>query len=177
MRRFSILLLTGLIGLAPTLACADAPKAIDTFGDWAAYASGAPKPTNCYVSGKPAKSEPKAAKRGEVFLQVSFRKASGGEPAATNEVSYLAGYPYKKDSDAELAVGGMKVALFTEGDGAWAKDANTDAQIVAALKQGKSAMVKGTSAKGTVTTDTFALTGFDKALAAVMKACAVKPAP
>lgn len=177
MRRFSFLVLTGLIGLAPTLALADAPKAIDTFGDWVAYASGAPKPTTCYVSGKPAKSEPKAAKRGDIFLQVSFRKASGGEPATTNEVSFIAGYPYKQDSDAELASGGMKVSLFTEDDGAWARDARTDLEIVAALKQGKTATVKGTSARGTATTDTFALAGFDKALAAAMKACSVKPAP
>jgi invasion protein IalB len=69
------------------------------------------------------------------------------------------------------------VALFTQGDGAWARDANTDLEVVAALKQGKSATVKGTSAKGTATTDTFALAGFGDALAAAMKACSVKSAP
>jgi len=177
MRRLSFLVLTGLIGLAPAPAFAEAPKAIGTFGDWVVFASGAPKATACYVSGKPAKSEPKAAKRGEVFLQVSFRKASGGELAATNEVSIISGYPYKEGSDAEIAIGGTKVALFTQGDGAWARDANTDLEVVAALKQGKSATVKGTSAKGTATTDTFALAGFGDALAAAMKACSVKPAP
>jgi hypothetical protein len=181
MRRLSIFLLAGCAGLvpvvAPTLAHADAPKSIGVFDDWSAFATGAPKPTTCYVSGTPAKSEPKAAKRGDIFLQVSFRKAGGGAAAVSNEVSFIAGYPYKEGSDADLAIGGMKVPLFTEGDGAWAKDANTDAQIVAALKQGKSATVKGTSAKGTVTTDSFVLKGFDQALAAAMKACAIKPTP
>lgn len=176
MRPLPLLLLTGFLGFFPTLAFADAPKAIGTFGDWVVFASGAPKATSCFVSGKPAKSEPKAAKRGEVFLQVSFRKASGGEPAATNEVSIIAGYPYKDGSDAELAVGAIKVALFTQGDGAWARDAHTDLEVVTALKQGKSATVKGTSARGTTTTDTFALAGFGEALTAAMKACSVKPA-
>jgi hypothetical protein len=176
MRRLSIFLLAGCAGLVPALAHADAPKAIGVFGDWAAFAAGEPKPTTCYVSGKPAKSEPKAAKRGDIFLQVSFRKAGGGAAAVSNEVSFIAGYPYKEGTDAELSIGGTKAALFTDGDGAWARDARTDAEIVAALKKGKSATLKGTSGRGTATTDTFALAGFGDALAAAMKACAVKPA-
>lgn len=174
MRRLSIFLLAGCAGLFPALAYAEAPKALGVFGDWSAFAMGAPKPTACYVSGKPATSEPKAAKRGDIFLQVSFRK--GGAAAVSNEVSFIAGYPYKDGSDAELSIGGTKVALFTDGDGAWARDARTDAEIVAALKKGKSATLKGTSGRGTTTTDTFALAGFGDALAAAMKACAVKPA-
>ena len=168
------ILAMAVAGLSAT-ASAQTPKQIGTFGAWQAYAAGA-KPTTCYISAKPTKSEPAAAKRGDIFLLVTFRKGADGKTASRNEVSLIAGYTYKDQSDVELTASGLKYLLFTQGDGAWARDARTDDEIVGALKRARSLTVKGTSARGTATTDTFSLDGFEKAMAAATKACGIKPA-
>ena len=46
--------------------------------------------------------------------------------------------------------------------------------VVEALAKGKQAVIKGTSARGTATIDTYALSGFTQALAQIDKACGVK---
>ncbi|MDX1424550.1 MAG: invasion associated locus B family protein, partial [Kiloniellales bacterium] len=48
-----------------------------------------------------------------------------------------------------------------------------DQAIVKAMRAGSSMVVKGTSSRGTVTTDTYSLLGFSKAYAAISKACGV----
>lgn len=174
MSRTALVLLAALIGLGPAAALAETPKSIGTFGAWQAFAAGGAKPTSCYVSSQPTKSEPKGAKRGDVYLLVSFRKGANGQPNVANEVSVIAGYTYKDASDVELAVGGSKYLLFTQGDGAWARDAKTDEEIVGAFRRAQSAAVKGSSSRGTSTTDTYSLKGFDQAVAAATKACGIK---
>jgi len=89
-------------------------------------------------------------------------------------VSFVAGYGFKDGSAAELDVGGKKFNLFTKDDTAWARDAATDKAIVDAMLKGKQAVIKGGSARGTATTDTYTLAGFPQVLAEIDKACKVK---
>ena len=87
-------------------------------------------------------------------------------------VNVSAGYTYKKSSKPTFSVDNKKATnLVVSNDTAWAKDADTDAKLVAAMKKGSNAVLKGTSARGTVTTDTFSLKGFGKAYQAINKAC------
>ena len=51
-------------------------------------------------------------------------------------------------------------------------DAAADKQLVQAMKAGSELIVKGTSGRGTATTDTYSLGGFTAAMAAIDKACA-----
>jgi hypothetical protein len=92
----------------------------------------------------------------------------------TNEVSFTAGYLFKEGSDADLAIDGKSFSLFTNKEGAWTRDAATDKAVVDALAKGKQAVIKGTSARGTATTDTYSLAGFAQTLAQIDKACGVK---
>jgi invasion protein IalB len=124
----------------------------------------------CYLVGQPDKSEPANLSRGRVDLYITHRP---GEKAL-NVVHFDAGYPYKPGSSADLDVDGKKFSLFTDKDSAWAADSATDKAITEALAKGKRASLKGSSARGTATTDSYALAGFDKALAAIDKACGVK---
>jgi hypothetical protein len=87
------------------------------------------------------------------------------------EVSVASGYVYKDGKDAEAEVDGKKFKLFTRGENAWAYDAGSDKAMVAALKAGRQLIVRGTSSRGTATTDTYSLSGFTAALAAIDKAC------
>ena len=54
---------------------------------------------------------------------------------------------------------------------AWTKDSTADAKLGAQMKKGTTAILKGTSARGTLTTDTFSLKGFSKAYRDIQKAC------
>ena len=64
--------------------------------------------------------------------------------------------------------------MFTKGRNAWNRDAQVDRAMVEAMKGGSELVIKGTSQRGTLTTDTYSLNGFSAALAAIMKACEVK---
>ncbi len=69
------------------------------------------------------------------------------------------------------AVGTTSYALYTQQDGAWIKNAPDEAQMVDAMRAGQSAVVKGVSAKGTQSTDTFSLKGLAQALDRVGQEC------
>jgi hypothetical protein len=61
--------------------------------------------------------------------------------------------------------------LFTSGDGAWADSADRDRAIVEAMKAGSSMRLKGTSWRGTETTDRYSLSGVTAALEKIDAEC------
>jgi hypothetical protein len=146
------------------------PKRLGTTDGWTAYASPEPNGEICYLVGSPTKSEPANLKRGAIHLLVTHNTAD----KTSNVVSFVAGYPLKDASDADLDVGGKKFSLFTKDDTAWARDSATDKAVVEAMQKGKQATIKGTSARGAATTDTYSLAGFAPALATIDNACKVK---
>jgi hypothetical protein len=137
---------------------------------WQAYLDNTKGQKVCYLIGEPSKSEPNGAKRAKIFASVTHRP----HDKISNEVSFNAGYLFKEGSDAELTVDNKKFELFTNKDAAWARDAATDKALVEALTKGKQAVIKGVSARGTTTTDTYTLAGFAQALGEIDKACGVK---
>src|SRR5690348_2004581 len=137
---------------------------------WSAFAETDKTAKACYLVGKPAKSEPDNLKRGDVYVYVTHRPAE----KTFNVVSFAAGYPYKDASDAELTVDTHKFDLFTSKESAWSRDAATDKAMVEAMAKAKQAILKGTSTRGTNTTDTYSLDGFAAMLAQIDRACGVK---
>jgi invasion protein IalB len=142
-------------------------KTLGTFSDWTAVVDGSGNKRLCYIGSAPKKAEGKYTTRGDVHFLVTNRPADN----VRGEVSVSAGYVYKDGKDAEAEVDGRKFKLFTRGENAWAYDAGSDKAMVAALKAGKQLLVRGTSSRGTTTTDTYSLSGFTAALAAIDKAC------
>ena len=57
---------------------------------------------------------------------------------------------------------------------AWAPDTTSDQRMVAAMKAGSVMVVQGTSARGTLTKDTYSLKGFTKAHSTISEACGIK---
>jgi hypothetical protein len=147
-----------------------APQKLGSAQSWTAYSAPEKGGQICYVVGEPGKSEPVGAKRDPVHLLVTHNTGD----KTTGVVSFVAGYGFKDGSTAELDVGGKKFSLFTKDDTAWARDAATDKAIVDAMLKGKQAVIKGGSARGTATTDTYTLAGFPQVLAEIDKACKVK---
>lgn len=155
--------------LAASPAQADDPTSLGTFDDWEAFtyqSAGAPV---CYVFSVPKKTESdkKVAKRDPVYFLVTHfpgRKIRG-------QVSTIIGYPFKESSTVAVKVDDQAFELFTSGDTAWAAAADVEAQIVKALRTGKSLSVTGTSWKGTQTTDIYSLAGVAKALDKIDASC------
>jgi len=164
-----------LLSAAPSLAQAPAAPEngvtkIDSSQGWEAYTDTAKGGKICFIIGKPSKSEPASAKRSAITARVTHRPSE----KRTNEVSFDAGYAFKEGSDAELTIDGKVFSLFTSKDTAWTRDAATDKAVVEALAKGRQAVIKGTSARGTNTTDIYTLAGFTHALDDIDKACGVK---
>lgn len=128
------LLLAGPI-LAATVATASAadPRLLGTFKDWNAFAFDEGGHKVCYLSSQPKKKEPAAAKRGDIYVLVTHRPAE----KALDVVSVVVGYPLKKDSESTLDVAGKSFKLFTDGETAWARDADTDKAVTAAMRDAK----------------------------------------
>jgi invasion protein IalB len=162
------------IALAASAHAQNGPKALGTFEAWTAIEQPEKTSKVCYMVARPAKSQPEGAKRGDVFLTVMHRPTA----KQRDEVSFQSGYPFKPGAPVVLDVEKKKFDLFTkpetDAEGAWSRDAAMDKALVDAMKGGNSLTVKGTSGRGTETTDTFSLAGFSKAYAEIGKACGIK---
>ncbi|MCK4938683.1 MAG: hypothetical protein KAR80_00225 [Rhodospirillaceae bacterium] len=140
-------------------------------GEWTAYKEKDSAGTVCFISSEPTKDQGAYKKRGDIFAIVTHRPQEN----TVNEVSFQAGYTYKKGVDASAKIDSKKsFKLFTQGEGAWTYDKKSDEAMVAAMKGGTTMVAKGTSSRGTKTTDTYSLKGFTKALRAAAKACGIK---
>jgi len=169
-RAIALILALGWPLDGPLGAIAAEPKQIGVFKAWSAHRYGAGKQRLCYVYAVPGLSRGKYKRRGATYVQVTHRAKDG----ARNEVSVMAGYAYKPDSEAVVDIDGRKFKLFTRGDGAWTHDGKQDTALVAAMRAGKSMVLRGTSSRGTRTTDTYSLKGFTAAHKAIGKACGIK---
>lgn len=155
--------LAALLGASP----AAADKFLGRFQRWEAHRTGDGADAVCFVASLPTKTEGKIARRGEATLMVAHfprRKAFG-------QVQVKAGFTLKKASVVELAIGPRHFKLTADGDSGFGDSAKENAEIVAALKSGKTAAATEIPAAGPRIVDTYSLAGFAKALAAIDKEC------
>ncbi len=133
--------------------------------DWSVFVAATPK--ECYIVSQPTKSvarrggKPTEVQRGDIRLFVSFRP----DDNVSNEVSFSAGYPLK--DTVRMSIGADSFNLIPgQGEGGeWAwTDPSDDSRAVAAMRRGVTAVLKGTSTRGTDTEDTFSLSGFTAAI-------------
>lgn len=158
----------GLALLAGTAQAAE-PRLLGTHGAWSAYVFMENGNKVCYMAAKPQKAQGDYKSRGDIFALITHRPAEGSK----NVFSYSTGYSYKANSEATVTVGGRNFSLFTQDDMAWAPDSSQDNAITEAIRTGSTMVVKGTSARGTLTTDTFSLSGSSKAYEAIGAECGV----
>ena len=145
------------------------PTLIGQFGTWGAYTATPNGKKVCFALAKPAssKTNPPNRPRDPAYAFVSTRPAE----KVTNEVSVMIGYTLKPGSESTLEVGGATYAMYTQGDGLWIKNAAEEERMVDAMRKAPDVVVKGVSAKGTETTDTFSLKGLAQALDRLAQDC------
>jgi Invasion associated locus B (IalB) protein len=154
---------------APASAAGAEPTLIGQFGNWGAYTATPNGRKVCFALAKPAssKTNPPNRPRDPAYAFVSTRPAE----KVVNEVSFMIGYALKPGSESTLEVGGASYAMYTQGDGLWIKNAAEEEKMVEALRKAPEAVVKGVSAKGTETIDTFSLKGLAQALDRLAQDC------
>ncbi|MBI3701491.1 MAG: Invasion associated locus B family protein [Afipia sp.] len=154
---------------APAAAGSAEPNLVGQFGTWGAYKASPNGKTVCFALAKPAssKTNPPNKPRDPSFAFISTRPAE----KVTNEVSIMIGYQLKPGSEGSVEIGNARYAMYAQGDGLWIKNAAEEGRLVDALRKGSDAVVKGTSAKGTETTDTFPLKGLSQALDKLAQTC------
>jgi invasion protein IalB len=159
------------VGWAAPAAALTTANRVEAFRDWSVFTADAGGPV-CWIVTQPQSTEARrdgrrvSVTRGDIFLMVAVRPQQG----VKNEISVVAGYPYREDSTVRADIGSDRHEMFTQGENAWLRPGGDDAMIEA-MKRGSVAVVTGVSARGTQTIDRFSLLGFTDALNAAQSRC------
>jgi hypothetical protein len=153
----------------PAIAGGAEPTLIGQFGTWGAYSATPNGKKVCFALAKPSssKTNPPNRPRDPAYAFVSTRPSE----KVNNEVSVMIGYTLKPGSESTVEVGGASFAMYTQGDGLWIKNAAEEERMVESMRRSADLVVKGVSAKGTETIDTFSLKGLAQALDRIAQDC------
>jgi invasion protein IalB len=163
----AILAASALPAFAQAQPAAAGPTLVGQFGDWGVYVSQNTRSKVCYALSQPKDRQPNNLKRDPGYFFVSTRPGEN----VKNEVSIMVGFPIKEGSEATAQVGDASFALYTKAESAWVRNIAEETRLVDALRKGKDATVKSTSARGNVTTDRYSLSGIAQALDRVAQEC------
>ncbi|MCA3262270.1 MAG: hypothetical protein ING44_10035 [Telmatospirillum sp.] len=160
-------------------AASAAPRQLGNYDGWLAAEAGTGPTRVCYVIGRPVKveSKPAGARRADPTLSVAHYPGVN----KSNELTWFAGYPLRDGGAMEIEIGRVKVPLSNldqpGSDRAWTREDAANRTAIDAMRAAApraTALVRGVSARGTETTDTYNLTGFARALADIDRACNVR---
>jgi invasion protein IalB len=167
------------------------PELVGSYGDWTVFHSQSGKNKVCYTLAQPKQRDPDDLKRDPGYAFISERPGEG----VRNEVSLIMGFDVgapsaddakdtgdnkdkkkEKDKKHELVaptaeVGDSSYDLLPKGANLWVKNAAQESALVAEMRKGKTLVVKATSKKGNLTTDTYSLSGFAQAIDRALKDC------
>ncbi len=156
------------------LAAAAEPSLLGKFNDWSAYTYGSGSSRICYVLSEPKEMQPRGAARGDVYLMVTHRPGQN----VRNEISMRIGYPFSDRSRPFAQIGSDKFQMFSgvrEGGEnrfwAWLEDTSDEGRMASAMRRGSTLIIKGTSERGTLTTDRYSLSGITAALNKIDDSC------
>ncbi len=145
------------------------PKLQGTYKFWRVFTEGEGVMQHCFAVSEPHKKHPSHVRRGDVFFSVSSRPAQN----IFQEIGLRIGYKFSEQSQPYVSIDGQDYDFFSgitaqaaeiAAYWAWPKYAQDQASLIEALRRGNQLIVKGTSKRGTLTTDTYSLLGFTAAM-------------
>ena len=152
-------------------ATAARPSFLGIYHDWSVFTRQVGAEKVCYALSEPKAKEPAHAKRDPAYFLINDwpgRRSRG-------EAEIVPGYRYRDGSTVTVMIGGDKFDFFTKNEGnaggAWVLNPADERRLVRALRGGKTAVVTGTSRRGTVTKDVYGLSGVGDALDRIHKVC------
>lgn len=157
-------------------AAAPTPVELGKFSAWTAYAIQAAQGRECYLVGSPQASLPKdiqpgTARRDPTMLFIAHRPAQN----VRNELFVTLGYAIKDKSNTMVEVigttGTRRFMMFSKQQGAWLLNAAEETQFVDLVRKSREIKVHAMSQRGTMTVDTYALSGIAGALDRISKDC------
>ncbi|HEY1942182.1 MAG TPA: hypothetical protein VGH40_08675 [Roseiarcus sp.] len=161
------------------------PALVGSYGDWSVFQSQSGKNRICYTLAQPKDREPADLKRDAAYAFISERPAEG----VRNEVSFIMGFDVgaadaseakgkrkarKGESDPvapTAVIGDANFELLPKGADLWVKNAAKESELIAEMRKGSKLVIKASSKKGNVTTDTYSLSGFSQAIDRALKDC------
>ncbi len=158
-----IALLSTALLLTADAASAQSVQSLGDFRDWAAYSASEGAGAVCFAMSKPTDVQPPVDGYTQAYLYLTHRPAEN----VLNEINLVAGFDFAPDQPATLTVGGQIFDLFTQKDAAWLLDASRNDDLAGAIRAGSSLVVKGTTDKGILVTETFSLSGATAASRAI----------
>lgn len=157
---------------ASAAGAAETAEFLKKFKDWSAYRHEGENKKICFAATQPRETLPKAMQpksggRGEAYFYLSFFPLDG----VKNEVMIRLGYATKAGVPVVASIGPASFKFFTKDEKAFIENPEEERSFVEALKKGDRLVVKGTTAKGTATTDTYSLLGVSQAVKQAEDAC------
>jgi Invasion associated locus B (IalB) protein len=147
------------------------PTLVGSFRDWHVYSMGAGANRLCYALSEPKQKTPGNVRRGDPFVLLSTWPGR----KIVNEPSIVNDYTYKTGAKAQIQFGSERFEFFTKTDGdnngGWMEDPADEKKLVEAMKKGSDMIVSGTSARGTLTKDTYSLAGITAAIDKIGEVC------
>ncbi|MCW5713410.1 MAG: hypothetical protein KIT43_02675 [Bauldia sp.] len=161
-----------ILAISATTAFAQASSRVATFQDWSVYTYSGPSGRVCYAATQPQTTAPTGVNRDPIHFMVANWPARD----ATNEVSVIMGYPLEANSAVSVTIDTTEnFTLFTRTtpypDTAWIEALDQEAALIVAMRRGITMTVRGRSARGTDTTDTYSLRGISAALDRAAQEC------
>ena len=153
------------LGVASGASAQESTNRVSADTDWSVFVEDSPR--ECWGVSAPTDSSivdssgnATDGRRGDILLFVFFRPDAG----VNGQVTFTGGYPFAGGSTVTVSIGSESYELFTEGEWAWPATPEDDARIVAAMKRGATAELRGRSGRGNTTIDEFSLLGFTAAV-------------
>lgn len=136
------------------------PTLVGTFNDWTMWSydgsySGNGQGKICYIYSEPEEMQPPRLAHGRVSFSVTTSPAQG----VGNEANFVAGYTLQEQSSVTVEIDGKRFTMFTQGDSAWLLNKDEEPQLLAAMKAGRSMVVKARSRRGNETVYSYSLSG------------------
>lgn len=152
----------------PGTASAANAKSLGVFGDWQAKTMSQQGVTLCYISSTPGNDSPAFSGRDATGLLVTH----ADKGVARDQVSVALGFEPRKGTAVSLKIGKRRFTLQKiQGDRAWSSSDAQDREIVAAMKNGDTLLLRATTVGGRTGEDRYSLSGFGAAYAKIAEAC------
>lgn len=135
---------------------------------WTAYVNSDKNIKTCFIASEPKRSDGKYDKsnRGKTYVFVTNIKGS-----TNHEVSVVAGFNFKKNSEVKFIIDKKTTILFPLEDRAWSESQKVDKILVRNMKKGNNLIIESVSSPGNVINDYYSLSGFTKTLSLIDKNC------
>ena len=162
------LIFASALALLPATAYGgDSPKAEGSHGDWKAYSRVESGEKICYVLAEPSTKSPQNVKHGDIYFMVASWKSG----AASEQPSFMAGYPLKTNSPPIARVGSAKISMYVSQNEAFIENSGDETRLVKAMRDGSTMRINAMSQRGTAVTYSFSLKGVTAALKSAKSAC------